>query len=153
MLRKLLIMLGLAVPLAASAQVPDVQSDNSADPQTLPNGPNYQTKLPSGLEYTDTVVGTGATPHTGQMVTVHYTGTLTNGDKFDSSLDRGRPFAFHIGEGEVIKGWDEGVMGMKVGGTRLLKIPADLGYGDRGAPPVIPPNATLLFTVQLLDVK
>jgi peptidylprolyl isomerase len=147
MLRKLLIMMGLAVPLAASAQVSEPQSSMPQD--VVP----YQVTTPSGLQYTDVKVGTGATPQVGQLVTVHYVGKLTNGDKFDSSRDRGQPFSFHIGEGEVIKGWDEGVMGMRVGGIRELKIPADLGYGDRGAPPVIPPNATLLFTVELLGVR
>ena len=145
MFRKLLIMMGLAVPLAASAQM--------SEPSATAPGSQYQVTTPSGLQYTDTVVGTGATPHAGQSVTVHYTGTLTNGQKFDSSRDHGKPFTFVIGKGQVIQGWDEGVMGMKVGGTRELKIPADLGYGARGAPPVIPPNATLLLTVELLDVK
>ncbi|ARU32860.1 peptidylprolyl isomerase [Sulfuriferula sp. AH1] len=107
----------------------------------------------SGLIYEDTTVGTGATATAGQTVTVHYTGWLTNGTKFDSSKDRHQPFSFHLGAGEVIRGWDEGVAGMKVGGTRKLTIPPQLGYGARGAGGVIPPNATLVFEVELLGVK
>ena len=97
--------------------------------------------------------GQGAAPAPGDTVVVHYTGWLTDGRKFDSSKDRGQPFSFPIGRGQVIKGWDEGVAGMKVGGKRELVIPADLGYGTRGAGGVIPPNATLKFEVELLDVK
>jgi len=107
----------------------------------------------SGLRYEDTVVGTGASPERGHEVTVHYTGTLEDGTKFDSSVDRGQPFTFQIGIGRVIKGWDEGVMTMKVGGKRKLVIPPQLGYGARGAGGVIPPNATLVFEVELLDTK
>ncbi|MBW4683601.1 MAG: FKBP-type peptidyl-prolyl cis-trans isomerase [Komarekiella atlantica HA4396-MV6] len=108
---------------------------------------------PSGLKYVELKEGTGATPKTGQKVVVHYTGTLEDGTKFDSSRDRGQPFDFKIGVGQVIKGWDEGVGTMKVGGQRQLIIPPELGYGSRGAGGVIPPNATLLFDVELLDVK
>lgn len=97
--------------------------------------------------------GTGAEAKAGQTVTVHYTGWLTNGTKFDSSVDRGTPFTFHLGKGEVIPGWDKGVAGMKVGGKRKLHIPPDMGYGANGAPPVIPPNSTLIFDVELLEVK
>lgn len=107
----------------------------------------------SGLKYIDIVEGTGESPQKGQKVTVHYTGTLTDGKKFDSSKDRNQPFTFTIGVGQVIKGWDEGVASMKVGGQRTLIIPPDLGYGSRGAGGVIPPNATLLFDVELLGVK
>ena len=111
---------------------------------------------PSGLQYEDTVPGTGATAAAGQRVRVHYTGWLwqdgQQGGKFDSSKDRGQPFAFHLGGGEVIGGWDEGVQGMQVGGTRVLTIPPELGYGARGAGGVIPPNATLVFEVELLGV-
>jgi FKBP-type peptidyl-prolyl cis-trans isomerase len=107
----------------------------------------------SGLKYTDIVVGKGMSPTKGKQVTVHYTGTLENGTKFDSSVDRKQPFKFMIGVGQVIKGWDEGVMSMKVGGKRKLVIPSNLGYGARGAGGVIPPNATLLFDVELLDVQ
>jgi FKBP-type peptidyl-prolyl cis-trans isomerase len=110
------------------------------------------TKTPSGLAYKDLKVGDGAEAKPGQMATVHYTGWLPNGTKFDSSRDRGDPFAFPIGAGQVIKGWDEGVAGMHVGGRRLLVIPADLGYGDKGSDP-IPPNSTLVFDVELLGVK
>ena len=112
---------------------------------------------PSGLQMTDTQVGTGASPKQGQTAVVHYTGYLNNngtkGKKFDSSLDRGQPFEFPIGAGRVIKGWDEGVATMKVGGKRTLVIPPQLGYGERGAGGVIPPNATLIFDVELLGVK
>lgn len=106
----------------------------------------------SGLKYTDVKVGSGASPVKGKQVKVHYTGTLENGRKFDSSVDRNEPFSFVIGVGQVIPGWDEGVMGMKVGGKRKLIIPSKLGYGERGAGGAIPPNATLLFDVELLDV-
>lgn len=107
----------------------------------------------SGLKYEDKKVGDGASPSTKQTVSVHYTGWLTDGTKFDSSVDRGRPFEFVIGVGQVIKGWDEGVSTMKVGGKRTLVIPAELGYGSRGAGGLIPPGATLVFDVELLGVK
>jgi FKBP-type peptidyl-prolyl cis-trans isomerase FkpA len=110
-------------------------------------------KTPSGLVIEDLVVGSGDAAGAGQRVSVHYTGWLTNGNKFDSSKDRGQPFMFSLGRGEVIRGWDEGVTGMKVGGKRKLTIPPDLGYGARGAGGVIPPNATLLFEVELLGVR
>lgn len=112
------------------------------------------TTTASGLKYIDEVVGTGASPKAGQQVTVHYTGTLTNGSKFDSSRDRNQPFTFVIGRSQVIKGWDEGVLTMKIGGKRHLIIPPDLGYGARGAGGgLIPPNATLIFDVELLGVQ
>ena len=125
------------------------------------NQPHYFSKKdflmntnPSGLQYEDTVLGTGAIAKAGQHVKVHYTGWLYNdgvqGAKFDSSKDRGQPFEFSLGAGQVIKGWDEGVQGMSVGGTRRLVIPSELGYGARGAGGVIPPNATLLFEVDFL---
>lgn len=107
----------------------------------------------SGLKYIDEMEGTGDSPNTGQKVTVHYTGTLENGKKFDSSKDRDEPFTFIIGIGQVIKGWDEGVATMKVGGKRKLIIPSELGYGTRGAGGVIPPNATLHFDVELISIK
>lgn len=105
------------------------------------------------LEIIDHEVGTGAEATNGKRVSVHYTGTLTNGSKFDSSLDRGDPFQFVLGGGQVIKGWDQGVLGMKVGGKRRLTIPPDLGYGARGYPPVIPANSTLVFEIELLGVR
>ncbi|ODT37194.1 MAG: peptidylprolyl isomerase [Lautropia sp. SCN 70-15] len=114
------------------------------------------TTTPSGLQFNDTVIGSGDEARAGDRVSVHYTGWLYEngqaGAKFDSSKDRGQPFVFPLGAGHVIRGWDEGVQGMKVGGTRMLVIPADLGYGARGAGGVIPPNATLLFEVELLGV-
>jgi FKBP-type peptidyl-prolyl cis-trans isomerase len=110
-------------------------------------------KTPSGLTIEDLIVGTGDEAGAGQKVSVHYTGWTTDGKKFDSSKDRGQAFIFALGRGEVIRGWDEGVAGMKVGGKRKLTIPPDLGYGSRGAGGVIPPNATLLFEVELLAVR
>ena len=108
---------------------------------------------PSGLKYEDLQEGTGEAAKPGDTVEVHYTGWLKEGTKFDSSKDRGRPFSFRLGAGQVIKGWDEGVAGMKVGGKRKLIIPPDLGYGARGAGGVIPPNAELTFEVELLGIK
>ena len=129
----------------------------ASGPSAMAQQPGTTMTTASGLQITDITIGTGATPRPGQMCTVHYTGWLyTNGakgKKFDSSLDRGQPFSFTIGQGQVIPGWDEGVSTMKVGGKRTLIIPAELGYGARGAGGVIPPNATLIFDVELLDVK
>jgi hypothetical protein len=115
-------------------------------------GAGSEVTTASGLKYTDLVVGTGPSPRTGQTAVVHYTGTLTNGSKFDSSRDRGQPYEFALGRGEVIKGWDEGVATMKVGGRRQLVVPPALGYGPMPRTG-IPPNSTLLFDVELLDVK
>jgi peptidylprolyl isomerase len=133
----------VAVPSAARSQ-------EMIDPATM-------TKTPSGLQYKDEVVGKGQMPGRGQSCSMHYTGWLwengKKGKKFDSSVDRGEPFLFACGAGEVIRGWDEGVATMKVGGKRLLLIPPSLGYGARGAGGVIPPNATLLFEVELLGLK
>ena len=109
--------------------------------------------LASGLRITDIEIGSGPEAVAGQTVVVHYRGTLENGKQFDASYDRGKPFTFPLGRGQVIKGWDEGVQGMKVGGKRKLVIPPELGYGSRGAGGVIPPNATLIFDVELLDIK
>ncbi len=106
-----------------------------------------------GLEIYDEVVGTGAEAKAGQKISVHYTGTLTNGKKFDSSVDRGMPFEFTLGVGQVIQGWDQGFAGMKIGGKRKLVISPEMGYGSQGAGNVIPPNATLIFEVELLGVK
>ncbi len=112
-----------------------------------------ETVTASGLKYVDLSIGTGDTANAGDMVTVHYTGWLTDGKKFDSSMDRRDPFSFRLGTGHVIKGWDEGVQGMKVGGKRKLTILPGLGYGARGAGGVIPPNAILVFDVELLEVR
>lgn len=144
----------IAANLIETETAPVVQVAQAADlkPMTTPNAENKETvTTASGLKYTEVVEGTGETPQNGQVVTVHYTGTLTDGTKFDSSRDRGQPFKFKIGVGQVIKGWDEGVGTMKVGGRRMLEIPAELGYGSRGIGP-IPPNSTLLFDVELLKV-
>jgi FKBP-type peptidyl-prolyl cis-trans isomerase len=108
---------------------------------------------PSGLKYIDLVEGKGISPKPGQTVIVHYTGWLENGTKFDSSVDRGQPIPFPIGVGRVIKGWDEGLMSMKIGGKRKLFVPANLGYGQQGRAPVIPPNATLIFEVELVGIR
>jgi peptidylprolyl isomerase len=127
----------------------------AAQEQTGAKGKAAATKTvttASGLKYTDIKAGNGASPVKGKQVKVHYTGTLESGKKFDSSVDRNEPFSFVIGVGQVIPGWDEGVMSMKVGGKRKLIIPSKLGYGAAGAGGVIPPNATLLFDVELLDV-
>jgi peptidylprolyl isomerase len=149
----------LASPLVVSASttelVATVQQPNSMerliamDANSSPAS-DYVTTA-SGLKYKDIVEGTGASPTIGKSVTVHYTGTLTDGSKFDSSRDRNQPFSFPIGAGRVIKGWDEGVATMKIGGRRELVIPPELGYGARGAGGVIPPNATLIFDVELLS--
>jgi peptidylprolyl isomerase len=109
--------------------------------------------MPSGLQYIDLVEGTGRQAELGDTATVHYTGWLTDGTKFDSSVDRKEPFSFRVGAGQVIKGWDEGVSSMKIGGKRKLIIPPQLGYGARGAGGVIPPNATLTFDVELLNLR
>ena len=147
--------------------------DDDTDPTAVPSAPSTSTErtattpastttgaitltnpttTPSGLKYEDIVVGTGASPREGQRVTVHYTGTFTDGRKFDSSRDRGQPFTFVIGQGAVIKGWDEGVLTMKVGGKRNLQIPSALAYGTRGQGP-IPPNTELLFEVELISIQ
>jgi FKBP-type peptidyl-prolyl cis-trans isomerase FkpA len=124
-------------------------ASNSSSPAKVNGQP---TTTASGLQYWDIVVGTGATAAPGNSVKVHYSGFLTTGQKFDSSRDRGEPFSFPLGAGQVIKGWDEGVAGMKVGGQRQLRIPPGLGYGAAGAGGAIPPNATLIFDVELLEV-
>jgi FKBP-type peptidyl-prolyl cis-trans isomerase len=124
-------------------------------PQKTPIGETDEEMITtaSGLGYQDITVGDGETAKAGDTVSVHYTGWLEDGTKFDSSVDRGTPFEFTLGTGSVIQGWDEGVAGMQVGGKRKLSIPPDLGYGDRGAGNVIPPGATLIFEVELLEIK
>ena len=135
--------------LAIAAAVPLLGHVDAATNQVI--------EMPNGLKYTDTKTGDGATATSGNKVSVHYTGWLYNngakGAKFDSSVDRGQPFQFTLGAHQVIAGWDEGVAGMKVGGKRTLIIPPELGYGARGAGGVIPPNATLMFDVELLGVQ
>lgn len=139
----------LILVLAVAAMTPGQAQTGNASPTKVDGKP---TKTASGLEYWEIKAGNGATAVAGKQVRVHYTGWLTDGKKFDSSVDRGEPFVFPLGAGRVIKGWDEGVAGMKVGGKRQLRIPPELGYGARGAGGVIPPNATLIFDVELLDV-
>ncbi len=136
--------LSVAVVLFAFSALADTSMPSKATGKPI--------TTPSGLQYYDLKPGTGPVAASGQMATVHYTGWLTDGRKFDSSKDRNDPFEFHLGMGQVIKGWDEGVQGMKVGGTRKLTIPPQLGYGARGAGGVIPPNATLVFEVELLGL-
>jgi peptidylprolyl isomerase len=148
----LLVFLAAAVSLAACER----RDVTDATPGAAATGgamDEHATTTASGLKYVDTKPGDGASPQKGQAVTVHYTGWLKDGTKFDSSRDRGQPFTFRIGQGQVIKGWDEGVATMKVGGVRKLVIPPELGYGARGAGGVIPPNAELTFDVELLSVK
>lgn len=153
---KLIVLLLLAVAIAIPAcSQKEAKGSGETAPQTAqPAAVNAETiKTASGLAYQDVKPGTGAVPVSGKQVKVHYTGWLENGTKFDSSVDRGEPFVFPIGAGQVIPGWDEGVLSMKVGGKRRLIIPARLGYGEQGAGGVIPPNATLIFDVELLDVE
>ena len=140
---------GAAVAVAIIAVLTPGGRSGAADNKVI--------EMPDGLKYTDTKTGDGTTATTGKRVSVHYTGWLSDngakGKKFDSSVDRGQPFEFTLGAHQVIAGWDEGVAGMKVGGKRTLTIPPDLGYGARGAGGVIPPNAALIFDVELLQVQ
>ena len=145
----LLMVLGFAFGCGSSDKPGSAGATTTSSPMKVNGSP---TTTPSGLQYSDIVVGTGATAAPGNTVKVHYSGFLTSGEKFDSSRDRGQPFSFSLGAGQVIKGWDEGVAGMKTGGQRQLRIPPQLGYGAAGAGGAIPPNATLIFDVELLDV-
>jgi FKBP-type peptidyl-prolyl cis-trans isomerase len=150
----------LALLMSASAQTATAKKTTTAKkPAAHPvvGGPTKVTGAPtktaSGLEYWDIKVGTGAVAKPGHQVKVDYTGWLTNGKKFDSSVGTGHPFELLLGAGQVIKGWDQGIEGMKVGGKRQLRIPPDLAYGAKGYPGVIPPNSTLIFDVRLVDAK
>ncbi|MBH8556166.1 FKBP-type peptidyl-prolyl cis-trans isomerase [Nostocaceae cyanobacterium CENA357] len=143
----------IAANLSQTRPAPTSVIENNTLIASKPMSDANVVTTPSGLKYVELEEGTGATPQSGKTVVVHYTGTLEDGTKFDSSRDRGQPFSFKIGVGQVIKGWDEGLSTMKVGGRRQLIIPSELGYGSRGAGGVIPPNATLLFDVELLDIK
>ncbi len=145
----LLVLAAILVYAQGTKKAGTKKVDTSAPSKVTGEG----TTTADGLKYWDLKVGTGATAVAGQTVTVHYTGWLTNGKKFDSSVDRNEPFQFGLGQHQVIKGWDEGVAGMKVGGKRQLHIPSALAYGDRGAAGVIPPGAELIFDVELLKVQ
>ncbi len=138
---------------AAGHGEPAEESGSAVEPAHEDEGELKMVETESGLKYEELKVGTGAEAKAGALAKVHYTGWLTDGKKFDSSVDRGSPFEFPLGAGRVIKGWDEGVQGMKVGGKRKLTIPSDLGYGERGAGGTIPPNATLIFEVELLGLN
>ena len=148
----LLLIVAIAIPACSQKEVKAPEKTAAGQAAAAAPAAVGVEKTSSGLSYTDLVKGAGAAPVSGKSVTVHYTGWLEDGKKFDSSLDHGQPFVFRIGAGEVIPGWDEGVMSMRVGGKRKLFIPAQLGYGAAGAPGAIPPNANLIFEVELLDV-
>src|ERR1700676_4137015 len=154
---KTLIILAITMLALASPVVAQKAPAHKAAAKPTASGPTKVTGAPtktaSGLEYWDVKVGTGAVAQSGKHVKVDYTGWLTNGKKFDSSVGTGRPFDFMLGASQVIKGWDEGGVGMKVGGKPQLRIPPDLAYGAAGHPPQIPPNSTLIFDVRLVDVK
>jgi peptidylprolyl isomerase len=145
-----------SVQLGAAVTAVALIAFTTPSPEAAAQGTSKMVELANGLKYVDSTVGTGKEATSGHKVTVHYTGWLdqsgSKGKKFDSSLDRGQPFSFNLGGHQVIRGWDEGVAGMKIGGKRTLTIPPELGYGARGAPGAIPPNATLIFDVELLGV-
>ena len=145
--------LGMALLLGMCLTVPLAACGDGEEEVGSPTVSGEPTVTASGLQIIDIEVGTGDSPQPGQTVEVHYTGWLTDGTKFDSSLDRGQPFSFVIGIGRVIRGWDEGVASMKVGGERRLIVPPELAYGETGYPPVIPANAELIFDVELLAIK
>ncbi len=138
---------GVTPPIVLASPTP---ASVDTGPPPLAGEPTFSE---TGLGIIDIETGTGETPETGKLVAVHYTGWLSDGTKFDSSLDRGTPFEFPLGLGQVIPGWDEGVATMKVGGKRRLIIPAELAYGEGGSPPTIPPNAELTFDIELLEIK
>ena len=144
--------LALFLLLAAAAVAYLAFGDQLFSSTASPNGEDWTTTS-SGLKWQDTQAGSGDAAATGDTVSVHYTGYLENGTKFDSSLDRGAPYQFTVGAGEVISGWDEGLVGMQTGGQRILLIPPDLAYGARGYPPVIPANATLRFEIELIAIQ
>lgn len=144
---------GIVYVLNYKAKPIQTQKEVVAESSPVVENNTMQNNEAQGLKIEDLVVGTGAEATNGKLISVHYTGTLTNGTKFDSSKDRNEPFEFTLGAGQVIQGWDLGFSGMKVGGKRKLTIPAELGYGAQGAGGVIPPNATLIFEVELLGVK
>ncbi len=146
--RFILLLISMLVVRSASAE-PTPKAETGIPP--VPSVVQWHT-TPSGLQYADTAIGNGPTPNDGQIVVVHFVGWLDDGTKFDSTRDRGKPFGFPLGSGQVIRGWDEGVRGMKAGGKRRLIVPSALGYGEKGVPPIVPPNARLIFDVELVRV-
>ena len=144
--RQRILLVAVIILVISAIAVLAYQGSNKPDPT------NTNTSTSSGLTIEDLVVGSGPEAKTGDTVSVHYTGTLLNGEKFDSSLDRGQPFTFTIGVSQVIQGWQEGLLGMQPGGKRKLTIPPELGYGEQGAGGVIPPNATLIFEIELVEI-
>jgi len=146
-------LLTIALVTAACERGRESGSSSTASPKAEGTMEGKTETTASGLQYVDVKPGTGPSPQAGQMAVVHYTGWLADGKKFDSSRDRGDPFRFPLGGGKVIKGWDQGIAGMKVGAVRKLTIPPHLAYGPRGFPPVIPPNAILVFEVELLELR